>query len=155
MRLLFCLLLCIVMTPVAALEITDDLFQRKVINLHDDALILQDPDHAFTPETAIKLMSAPDYQSDSLTPSVDHYWIYTPLTNHTQYEQWTIRSFNILFDKLDFYLYCKGQPAQYTPQPPLGFHSCQDLCDHRLYNHAKLQQARQVLRSLIQERSGQ
>ena len=38
---------------------------------------------------------------------------------------------------------------------PNPIDNCQDLCDHRLYNHAKLQQARQVLRSLIQERSGQ
>ncbi|MCB1638643.1 MAG: transposase [Thiothrix sp.] len=32
---------------------------------------------------------------------------------------------------------------------------CQDLYDHRLYDPVKPQQARQVLRSLIQERAGQ
>jgi hypothetical protein len=52
-----------------------------------------------------------------------------------------------------------GSPASVdiamSLRDPANLNYCQDLCDHRLYNHVKLQQARQVLRSLIQERSGQ
>ncbi|MEZ5476185.1 MAG: 7TM-DISM domain-containing protein [Thiolinea sp.] len=116
-------MLSIAMAPVAALDITDAMHQGKVVDLNDATLILQDPEHTFTPEMAIRHMSAPDFQSDSLTPSVNQYWFYTPLTSHTQYEQWTIRSFNVFFDELDFYWSCPGQTLQYTPKPPLGFHS--------------------------------
>ncbi|MEZ5476178.1 MAG: 7TM-DISM domain-containing protein [Thiolinea sp.] len=111
--------------PSYALEITDDMHQGKVVNLSDATLILQDPEHAFTPETAIRRMSAPNYVSESLTPSVTQYWFYTLLTNHSQHEQWIIRSASasLLYDRLDFYLYCQDQPLHYTPQPPIGLHS--------------------------------
>lgn len=122
-RSLLFIVLCIALTPVAALEITDDFLQNNSVDLSKETLLLNDPDNRLSPSKVVERMSQPDYQSDELIAAGQQYWFYIPLINRTATARWGIRSDHPLYDALDFYLHCEGQALQFTPRPALGLES--------------------------------
>lgn len=106
-----------------ALDITDAFLEKNSVDLSQESLILNDPHNQLSPEVVVELMSQSDYHSDKIIRTGQQYWYYIPLINHSKHTEWTIRSNNLLFDEIDFYLHCQGRNLQTIPRPPLGFDS--------------------------------
>lgn len=111
---------------VQALEITDQ-NRQTIISFVGNNQVLHDSDASLTPESALARITAAGYELDSAKLAVGQSWIYTPLLNRSGQLDWSVRSNNTLFDEIDFYLHCQGQPLQALPRPALGLKSPQLL----------------------------
>lgn len=109
-----------------AFEITAE-DRQKIISFANKNHLLADPDARLTPATALRqLMDAGD-SKQNFKLSVGQSWVYTPLINRSEQLDWVIRSNNTLFEELDFYLHCQGQPLQALHRPNLGLRHPQFL----------------------------
>lgn len=96
------------------------MLQETMSRLGGTVLILSDPDNMMVADEAARVMRQAEFQSDQLQLSGKQYWFYTPLINRSQQTQWTIRSNNILYAEMDFYLHCQGSSSNAIPLQTLG-----------------------------------
>ncbi|WP_170132133.1 7TM diverse intracellular signaling domain-containing protein [Arenicella xantha] len=105
------------------LVITDDLLSSSNVDLQAYTLVLPDPDNAISASQAVETMLQHSGLQSEFDSNAKYYWFLTPLKNHSSESHWSIRSNNVLYDSMEFYWYCKGQPISKMPQPELGLNS--------------------------------